>query len=113
MYGFSLVFPNNRGEIRDLLEGIDDTSKLLTVVHTHLYTPLEDTLVGGYGELMDVDVHLVGNDESHVTGNTLAVDTLDDNDSIEEQVLVVIVHIPAHGKDAVRIGVAKTIDHLT
>lgn len=107
----ALVLSYDRGEIRDFLEGIDDAGEFLAIVNTDLDTTFEDALVRRDGELMDVDVHLIGNDESNITGNALTVDALDDDDGIEEHFL--IVHIPAHGKDAMREGVAKTISHLT
>lgn len=107
----ALVLPYDRGEIRDFLEGVDDAGELLAIVNTNLDAAFEDTLVRRDGKLMDVDVHLIGNDESNITGDALTVDALDNDDGIEEHFL--IVHIPAHGKDAMREGVAKTICHLT
>ena len=62
---------------------------------------------------MDVDIHLIGDHECHITGNSLTVDTLDDNDSIEKQIIIIIAHIPSHSKDAVCIGIAETIYDLT
>lgn len=106
-----LVLPYDRGEIWDFLEGIDDAGEFLAIMNTDLDATFEDALVRRDGELMDVDVHLISNDESDITGDALTVDTLDDDDGIEEHFL--IVHIPAHGKDAMREGVAKTISHLT
>ena len=62
---------------------------------------------------MDIDIHLVGNHECYITCYTLTVNTLDYNDSIEKQIIIIIAHIPSHSKDAVCIGIAETIYDLT
>lgn len=46
----------------DLLEPVHDEFDITTVVDAKLYRAVEDALVGGDGDAVDVDVELVGDD---------------------------------------------------
>ena len=59
---------------------------------------VEDTVAAADGELLDVDVQLVGYDFGHVGQESLAVNALDFDGGIEEQLLV---HVPFGVEDAV------------
>ena len=59
------------------LEPVHDEFDITTVVDAKLYRTVEDALVGGDSEAVDVDVELVGDDLGHIEVHTLAVDTLD------------------------------------
>ena len=56
----------------------------------------EDALVSSKGNLMDIDVHLIGDDLRDIAQHTLSVDAIDLDGSIEEELLV---HIPLGIKD--------------
>ena len=59
------------------LDPVHDEFDITTVVDAKLYRTVEDALVGGDREAVDVDVELVGDDLGHIEVHTLAVDTLD------------------------------------
>ena len=61
----------------DLLEAVHDEFDITTVVDAKLYRTVEDALVVGDSDAVDVDVELVGDDHGHIEVHTLAVDTLD------------------------------------
>ena len=59
------------------LEPVHDEFDITTVVDAKLYRAVEDALVGGDNDAVDVDVELVGDDLGHIEVHTLAVDPLD------------------------------------
>ena len=61
----------------ELLEAVHDEFDITTVVDAKLYRTVEDALVGGDSDAVDVDVELVGDDLGHIEVHTLAVDALD------------------------------------
>ena len=61
----------------DLLEAVHDEFDNTTVVDAKLYRTVEDSLVGGDSDAVDVDVELVGDDLGHIEVHTLAVYALD------------------------------------
>ncbi len=63
--------------------------------------PSEDAIVATDSELMDIDAQLVADNLAYIKQHTLAVDTLDFNGCIEEQLLV---HIPFGIYDAVAVA---------
>ena len=66
------------------LEPVHDEFDITTVVDAKLYRAVEDALVCGDSDAVDVDVELVGDDLGHIEYHTLAVDTLDFDGRIEE-----------------------------
>ena len=58
---------------------------------TNLDGAFKDTLVSSEGNLMDIDVHLVGDDLRDIVQHTLPVDAVDLDGSVEEELLV---HVP-------------------
>ena len=61
----------------DLLEAVHDEFDITTVVDAKLYRIVEDALVGGDSDAVDVDVELVGDDLGHIEVHTFAVYALD------------------------------------
>ena len=61
----------------DLLEAVHDEFDITTVADAKLYRTVEDALVGGDRDAVDVDVELVGDDLGHIEVHTLAVYALD------------------------------------
>ena len=61
----------------DLLEAVHDEFDITTVVDAKFYRTVEDALVGGDRDAVDVDVELVGDDLGHIEVHTLAVYALD------------------------------------
>ena len=59
------------------LEPVHDEFDITTVVDAKLYRIVEDALVGGDSDAVDVDVELVGDDLGHIEVHTLAVYALD------------------------------------
>ena len=59
------------------LDPVHDGFDITTVVDAKLYRTVEDALVGGDSEALDVDVEIVGDDLGHIEVHTLAVDPLD------------------------------------
>ena len=59
------------------LESVHDEFDITTVVDAKLYRAVEDALVGGDSDAVDVDVELVGDDLCHIEVHTLAVSALD------------------------------------
>ena len=88
-------------QILNRLELIHDDLHFITVVNTKFDGSVEDSVIAADGELMDVDAQLVTDDAAYIQKHTLAVDTLDLNSGIEEQLLV---HIPFGIYDAVAVA---------
>jgi TPR repeat protein len=59
------------------LDPVHDEFDITTVADVKLYRTVEDALVGGDSDAVDVDVELVGDDLGHIEVHTLAVDALD------------------------------------
>lgn len=83
-----------------LLQLVDDCLHILTVMDTEFDIPVEDPFLAGDSELMDVDIHLRGDDTGDVHHHTHAVDTLQMDGGIEEESFV---HIPFRIEDAVTV----------
>ncbi len=88
-------------QVLDFLELVHDDLHFFTVVDAEFDGAVEDALVAADGQLVDVDAELVADDLAYIEQHTLAVDTLDFDGRIEEQLLV---HIPFGIYDAVAVA---------
>ena len=83
------------------LEVIHDLAHFFAVVHTYFNGSIKDSLVTLNGNLVDVDVHFVGNHISKVVKHALAVYSFDFNSGVKEQPFV---HIPLGVKNSVAVA---------
>lgn len=84
-------------KVWNLLQPPHDHLHLFTIMDPNLDGTFEDALVSGKGNLMDIDIHLVGDHLRNIAQHTLAVDAIDLDGSIEEELLV---HVPLGIEDA-------------
>ena len=97
-------------QIFDGLEIIYDLLHILPVVHTELEGSLEDTILTGDIDGMDIHVHLSREHLGHLVQQSDAVDTFQLQRSIEEETFV---HIPLGIEDAVAIARLELVGYRT
>ena len=93
-----------------LLEMTDNVAHLGSIVHPQLYRTVEDALVAGDDELVNVNVELIGQHLRDIAQHAFAVDASYLYNGIKEQH---VVHIPFGVKQAVAITGLQLGRHRT
>ena len=96
--------------VLNLTQLIHYDAHFTAVVYTQFDGAVEDALIAGNGNAMDVDVQLVRDYLRHIVKHTLAVDTRNLNGGVKEHHLV---HVPLGVKDAIAETGLKLGSHST
>ena len=96
--------------VLNLTQLIHNDAHFAAVMDTQFDGAVEDALIAGNGNAMDVDIQLVRDHLCHVMKHTLAVDARNLNGSVKEHHLV---HVPLGVKDAIAETGLKLGSHST